>query len=171
MYPEQGYGTQEPADWLSMIVAKIAMVTSENLATLNEPSDGLAQGEHAVGEVSTKLKKILYLRNQCRSKIRILQKRLRECTPGQCFCANNEALAKEGEFFRNQYDVLDNIFWISLRDQFPELRGKSGIGFRKGWCVVWYALHDPLLDMLIKHGIMVADKCQNKASELEPVKH
>jgi len=47
-----------------------------------------------------------------------------------------EDIAIEGALIQGRAIALEEAFWVSLRDQFPEAKGKS-LGVRKGFQVVW----------------------------------
>ena len=38
---------------------------------------------------------------------------------------------------RNFHDIIDKIFWLELRRQYPELKDKPSISVRKNWTVGW----------------------------------
>jgi hypothetical protein len=47
-----------------------------------------------------------------------------------------EDIGIEASLIQGRAIALEEVFWVSLRDQFPEARGKS-LGIRKGFQVVW----------------------------------
>lgn len=109
-----------------------------------EPDCEVARGEKVVGILPDDAKGLYYLMRAQDSVVERLQEKLEkhgelyhgdetsdDHNDEECAKLRNEVLA-----FSLQKEVINNLFWNSVRLSFMKEIGDSGVGIRKGWKVV-----------------------------------
>jgi len=126
--------------WLKLLSIELA-----NINELIEPDAELdSLRDHAVGVASEELQRLYTLARNLKeaSEYAKLQARF-----GKDNSTKEEATEKAYELSKKA-EIIQEIFWICLRDEF-ELWGKSSVGIRKGFVVVYSDFEPPsFLDFL-----------------------
>lgn len=121
--------------WLKAIESEI---DKQDIDNLFEPTEEVGDRDHVVGLLENDLKKLF-------SYTQLLTKQM----TNESIKIESEAHKEREEFYKQQFfkiaaqkKVLMEVFWISVKDAF-DLWGKSSIGIRKGWKIVWSELIYP----------------------------
>jgi hypothetical protein len=117
--------------WIESILAefKSVPVTVEGDA---EPDEEQGSKEHVVGIADSGLRRAFCLVSEYRRRT------MRAAADTEVGNAKaREEKKNEAAWFYAQAGLLSEIFWLSCRAAFPELRDKASIGIRKGWKVIW----------------------------------
>jgi hypothetical protein len=142
------------------MAAEVNQVSDDQMNSAEPENEG-CEHEHEVGVISLELRKLHFLYRQ-------YLRRSREIGAGLQFCgaAERETLETESRRYQDQADTLMEVFWTSCRAAFPELWGKSLIGMRKGWKIVW-SEHEsrPSLGLF---GLLGGDLFEMAFAEREP---
>ena len=116
--------------WLEDALRELWAVSAEEAAG-TEPDEMVRKEEKEVGVISEPLRKLWFLRLRYGKKF--LEGRAAMITLRK---ETREKKAVELRFLLTQTELLGEMFWISVRTEFPELWKESSIGIRKGWKVV-----------------------------------
>lgn len=98
-----------------------------------EPDAEIKPNDHRVGEATEELKQIYSLSLLC------TRAAIEEAAEAQFGGFNTHAKKEKlvrAVRFRTKAEILREIFWLILRDQF-NLWDKDSVGIRKDWVVVW----------------------------------
>lgn len=117
--------------WMESILAELKSVpvTVEGDA---EPDEEPGPKEHVVGIADSGLRKTFCLIKEYRRRT------MRAAADIEVSSATaREEKKNEAAWFYAQAELLTEVFWLSCRAAFPELRSKASIGIRKGWKVIW----------------------------------
>lgn len=109
-----------------------------------EPTNEVKPGEAIVGEMSDDLKRMESLYVKVLTKDYALQMRALEIFRGVLAGTKSAtqgaeemaALNSEKRWIAEEAKALHTNFWMSIWTEHPELRGKTNIGFRRGWKIV-----------------------------------
>ncbi len=115
--------------WLETVRAELKKVPDD---VSIEPESTGCQHDREVGVAPLELKKLYYLWLD-------YQKRSQEAAAAVLTLSGDARRAKlaEASYLDSGADALKEVFWVSCRAAFPELKDKQQIGVRKGWKVVW----------------------------------
>jgi len=117
--------------WMESILAELKSV-SVTVESDAEPDEEPGPKEHVVGIADSGLRKAFCLIKEYRRRT------MRTAADVEVSGAKlREEKKNEAKWYYTQAELLSEIFWLSCRAAFPELRDKSSIGVRKGWKVVW----------------------------------
>ena len=142
---------------IAEIIERLAAITPEQFIEPNTKPD---KDYHAVGEAGDDLKRLLTLRNIVADEHNRLGKPLAVAVEKihremKLATANKDKvaalqkiveleddpetvqLAAEMARKRQFHDIVDKIFWLEVRWQFPELADKPEVSVRKNWTVGW----------------------------------
>lgn len=142
---------------LAEIAECLAALTPEQFI---EPDLAPGTGYHAVGEASEDIKRLFTLRTIACNEHNALSKPIAAAVEKLtqemkraktnrdkvealqalvAFEDNPETLRLGAEVARKRsfHDIVDKIFWLELRRQFPELNDKPCVSVRKNWTVGW----------------------------------
>jgi len=127
--------------WLDIVKMELEMLSPEGQT---EPHNEVGLKDHVVGEAEPEVRKLYQLalrweRTAIESLVaaRYINDRRRQ-----------EQDVERASMLRKKSEMLMDIFWTSLKDHY-DLWGKSEIGIRKGWKVVWSEVEvPPIIDAL-----------------------
>lgn len=106
------------------------------------PREARAEGEVLLGVMSERLKRIYACRALALLRMRTFEKVLTESSQSVQHDGNGAdgafcGLCREYDTARLWYEFTETLFWLALHREFPDALGKSYVGPRAGWQVVW----------------------------------
>ncbi len=110
--------------WLDKILAEIREM--ENEKDVITAAIDVGPGEHVVGILDQDLRKFSCL-------VWKYQIRLQEIEQ----LSEDSGHTKELAQAQMHAQVLETLFWVSIRERFPDLWGQMLLGIRKDWKLVW----------------------------------
>ena len=145
---------------LAEIVERLAALTPDRFV---EPEQGPEKSYHAVGEADDDLKRLFTLRSiacdehnalgkSIKGSMNKLEKTFENAQRTRSAKALADALQalasfeEDAETVRIRFEmaqkrkfhaIVDSVFWLQLRRQYPELLDKPCVSIRKNWTVGW----------------------------------
>ncbi len=131
--------------WIKLLPMQLADISANHF---REPHGELERTDNVVGVMSDDLKRLytLWIDTQMASEQLVLEAKF-------AFKQNERDSSFTRAFeLRTKTEVLEKIFWVSLRDEFG-LWDKPGVGIRANYQVVWFDSPQPksIFDMLFGH--------------------
>lgn len=127
--------------WMSAVLKELEGLNQKGLL---EPKTEVGPTDHVVGEANVEIRKLYGLAMQT-------SRRSAESIVSAQYDINRETQehhAAKAVELRKKAELLMEIFWVSIKDQF-DLWQKPSVGIRKGWKVVWSEPGpDSILDLL-----------------------
>lgn len=121
---------------LESILGELSQIPAEKLSHA-EPDEELKPGEVQVGTADEETQKGFYLLLSKSKEKEKLEADRRLCAPDV-----RQQLGREIDLLDERIDFLTQAFWVSVREKFPESKGGSGVGIRKGWQIVRMGEHN-----------------------------
>ncbi len=125
-----------------------AQMENVNLSGTTGPAEEVGKRDHIVGVMSDGLKRLWVVRDQAHDTLMSVRR--------DVFMAGSAAKSR-AEFARilatfevpfvaasQRVDVLNRLFWASVRHEFSGECSKANIDIREGWQVVWIEEEDKL---------------------------
>lgn len=122
------------AIWSETILLELKSVTNDEVDGA-EPDVEPGPEDNVVGILPEDLRKFSALRAKYHERIRGLGAEILALPDKNV--SERDLKIQEMQLLEEQADIINNIFWMSCRNGFAELRLKDSIGIRKGWKVVW----------------------------------
>ncbi|MCX6787199.1 MAG: hypothetical protein NTY93_01595 [Candidatus Kaiserbacteria bacterium] len=123
-----------PKFWLDSIQEELKGVTEAQKNSV-EPKEEPGPKDHVVGVIDGKFCALFFLVEQNRKQvIKVATALKKRIEAGRDIDKEKFKAANE---LHTQVSTLKNIFWMSLSVAFPDLHGRTLLGIRKGWKVVW----------------------------------
>ena len=119
--------------WLDKIIAARDAVTEAEENSM-EPEYRVRTDDHIVGTANSKLRKLYYLYRKNSEEVQAAKNASEERPLGHKVL---ESRIQEVNRLLPTQKALDEIFWTSCIDDFPELLGRKHYGIRHGWRIVW----------------------------------
>ncbi|MBI4415232.1 MAG: hypothetical protein HY566_03260 [Candidatus Kerfeldbacteria bacterium] len=118
------------SSWLDALQKEIQEELSSS--HMMEPNTDIAPEDHIVGEIADDLKGMYSLALR-------LQKTALDAHTASHYETNKEhqeAQNEQAQRLAKKSELLLEIFWISIKEQY-DLWGKPSVGVRRGWKAVW----------------------------------
>lgn len=119
----------------------MAQLAAVNLQNRTGPEDEVEESDHAVGIMNEDLRRLWVLRSAAHETLVGLR---RDALLATLDAKNQKELEDrikplEVPFSAacTRMDLVERLFWDSVRYEFPELALKSKVGVRRGWQIVW----------------------------------
>lgn len=142
--------------YMEILAKQIASVTDEQLAGADRrvSKSALGANDHVVGTMDSQLQPLFCVWQNAKLAFkRVVHEIELKFTAGEDM---NAELAGRLLHAKDEDELLANLFWHSVRVAHPELAGKTDIGLRAGWQVVWTDPSEPsITDMLSGVRVMV----------------
>jgi len=132
--------------WLESILKQIEQVTDDQVP-LAEPASPVTPVDIVVGVASIPLRKLLYLKSSFAKRAYGLRGELELCPIDQ-----RRRLATQYTQTTVEAGLLEELFWASCRNEFPQLWAYESIGVRAGWQVVGTHEVDSLSSLMERLG-------------------
>ncbi len=131
------------SSWLDSINLEMEKLEEK---TLIQPMTEIEDYDNSVGEASMELKKLYGLSQALKKKAMETIVKFKFSSDAN---EKNE-LASHIKIAHDKAEMLLQIFWVVLRDEF-DLWDKDNVGIRKGWEVVWSDDQHPSLPDILGH--------------------
>lgn len=121
------------------------LIGAIDISTVKKPEASICKGDHVVGVMNEDLRALYGAWIGKMEELRILAKKLAHMVVDYQDDPSPPAeftkLQKQACLLHGKVTILDELFWNSVRHQFPDIANKSNIGLRWGWKVVWSEDH------------------------------
>lgn len=116
--------------FISQLAGEVEAVTAENIARAESNEDPEAEGVTIVGELTPALRALCYLRLSAR-----VEHRRAAADAELALVSERETNEGKVSFLERRSKTIEHLFWVCLYAEYPELLGKTKIGYYRGWKV------------------------------------
>lgn|GEM_PF-5120480 len=116
----------------------LAEAEAIDIAKLEAPDSEVTDDCTVVGEATTEIKQLLGLRNKLLDDVNCLHERHAAiCPPTSEQQEEHDQIKVDLLYLNRKYQLVNDLLWYCVREQFPETKDKDVVSLHKGWKVSW----------------------------------